>query len=42
MQHYIEKHYTEPFVQVLKKLIQKNEHLIVKNGYVFRGEGTRS
>ena len=39
MQHYIEKHYTEPFVQVLKKLIQKNEHLIVKNGYVFRGEG---
>ena len=39
MQHYIENHYTEPFVQVLKKLIQKNEHLIVKNGYVFRGEG---
>ena len=38
MQHYIENHYTEPFVQVLKELIQKNEHLIVKNGYVFRGE----
>lgn len=38
MQHYIENHYTEPFVQVLKDLIQKNEHLIVKNGYVFRGE----
>lgn len=38
MQHYIEKHYTEPFIQVLKDLIQKNEHLIVKNGYVFRGE----
>lgn len=38
MQHYIENHYTEPFIQVLKDLIQKNEHLIVKNGYVFRGE----
>ena len=29
MQRYIEKHYTEPFIQVLKDLIQKNEHLIV-------------
>ena len=40
MQRYIEKHYTEPFIQVLKDLIQKNEHLIVKNGYVFGEKDT--
>lgn len=38
-QQYLETHYQKPIYQLLTELVQKNEHLIVKNGYIFRGEG---